>query len=88
MYSFAGVSRITKHIMGEFRENLYDFCKHRCAETRFCAAINYKDGAEGNEINCQLTNTTKQKFDENASAKEKVWTFRRINVDRSLAVNI
>jgi hypothetical protein len=88
MYSFAGVSKLRTHVMTECRENDYTLCALRCAETRFCAAINYKDGAEENENNCQLTNTTKQKFDENASAKEKVWTFRKINVDRSLAVNI
>ena len=74
--------------MAECRENDYTLCALRCAQTRFCAAINYKDGAEGNENNCQLTNTTKPKFDKNASAKEKVWTFRKINVDRRLAVNI
>ena len=71
--------------MGEFKENLYDLCGLLCAETRFCAAINYKDEAEGKENNCQLTNTTEHKFDENASEKEKVWTFRKIDVDRSPA---
>ena len=72
--------------MGEFKENLYDLCGLLCAETRFCVAINYKDGAEGKENNCQLTNTTEHIFDANVSKKEKVWTFRKIDVDRSPAV--
>ena len=37
--------------------------------------------------NCQLTNTTKHKFDENAETKDKVWTFRKVNADRSLLVS-
>ena len=73
--------------MAEYLGTFYTLCVLHCAETRFCVAINFKEKAEENENNCQLTNTTKQKFDENASEKEKVWTFRRINVDRSLAVN-
>ena len=73
--------------MAEYKENIYIFCVLHCAETRFCVAINYKEKAEEDERNCQLTNTTEQKFDENASEKEKVWTFRRIDVDRSQAVN-
>ena len=73
--------------MAEYKGNFYTLCVLHCAETRFCVAINFKEKVEENEINCQLTNTTEPKFDENASEKEKVWTFRRINVDRSLAVN-
>ena len=73
--------------MGEFKENFYDLCGLLCAETRFCVAINYKDEAEGEENNCQLTNTTEHRFDEKAKEKEKVWTFRKIDVDRSPAVN-
>ena len=74
--------------MEECRKNSYAFCGLRCAQTRFCVAINFKEKAEENENNCQLTNTTEQKFDENAPhEEEKVWTFRKIDVDRSLAVN-
>ena len=73
--------------MAEYRINFYAFCGLRCAETRFCVAINFKEKAEKHENNCQLTNTTEQKFDESAPEEEKVWTFRRIDVDRSPAVN-
>ena len=73
--------------MAEYGQNSYAICGLRCVETRFCVAINFKEKAAENEINCQLTNTTEQKFDENASEEEKVWTFRRIDVDRSQAVN-
>ncbi len=74
--------------MHEYTERVYTLCGLHCAETRFCAAINYKEKVEGNEKNCQLTNTTEHKFDENASEKEKFWTFRRVRVDRSIMVNI
>ena len=73
--------------MAEHRGTFYTLCVLHCAETRFCVAINFKEKAEENEINCQLTNTTEQTFDKNAPEEEKVWTFRRINVDRSQAVN-
>ena len=74
--------------MSEFTERSYTSCVLRCAERRFCAAINYKDNIEGSGHNCQLTNTTEPEFDETVSEKEKVWTFRKVDVDRSLAVNI
>ncbi len=74
--------------MQEYKERAYALCGLRCAQTRFCAAINYKDNVERNEMNCQLTNTTEDKFDENASQKEKVWTFRRVRVDKRLMVKI
>ena len=73
--------------MAEYKINFYTLCGLRCAEKRFCVAINFKEKAKDNENNCQLTNTTEQKFDENAPKQEKVWTFRRIDVDRNLAVN-
>ncbi len=74
--------------MHESTKGVYTHCGLRCAETRFCAAINYKDKVKGNERNCQLTNTTEHKFDENASQKENVWTFRRVHVDKSLMVKV
>ena len=87
MFYFLDVSRLKTNIMGEFKEIDYHYCGLSCAETRFCVAINYKDRV-GDEPNCQLTNTTENQFDKNASEKEKVWTFRRVNVDRNPAVNI
>ena len=63
-------------------------CVHHCAVHRFCVAINYKEKLEENTPNCQLTNTTIQKFDENASKKDNVWTFRKVDADRSLVVSI
>jgi hypothetical protein len=74
--------------MAEFTGTFYTLCVLHCAERRFCTAINYKDSTEGNEPNCQLTNTTKHKFDETASEKEKTWTFRKIDIDRTPMVNI
>ena len=63
-------------------------CALECAVHRFCAAINYKEKVKGNEPNCQMTNMTKQTFDENASKEDRVWTFRKVNVDRSQVVSI
>ena len=84
---FVDVCKLKTNIMVEYRTNIYTICGLRCAETRFCVAINFKEKAEDNEMNCQLTNTTEHKFDKNAPDEEKVWTFRRINVDRGQAVN-
>ena len=61
-------------------------CAIHCADHRFCAAINYKEKTDGIEPNCQLTNTTEQKFDNNASKTKRVWTFMKFNVDRNQAV--
>ncbi len=86
-FCFSDVPRLKTNIMHEYTERDYTLCGLRCAETRFCAAINYKDKVERNEINCQLTNTTEHIFDGNNGEKEKVWTFRRVHVDRRLMVN-
>ncbi|XP_028411616.1 lactadherin-like [Dendronephthya gigantea] len=60
------------------------FCELQCAEHRFCVAYNYKKKADEKKFNCQLTNTTEHKFDEHEVGKEEqVWTFYKINVDRS-----
>ena len=75
------------NIIDKFREQTYEFCGLKCAENRFCVAMNYKEKAESNEWNCQLTNTTEQNFDNNAEKKERVWTFIKFNVDRSQAVS-
>ncbi len=53
-------------------------CAIYCAEHRFCVAINYKEKTDGNEPNCQLTNTTEQKFDKNVSKTKRVWTFMKV----------
>ena len=63
-------------------------CVLECAVHRFCVAINYKEKVNGNEPNCQLTNTTEQTFYENASKEDRVWTFKKVNVDRSQVVSI
>jgi hypothetical protein len=62
------------------REPTYEVCGLNCAENRFCVAFNYKEQSEGNEWNCQLTNTTQDKFNNNASEKKRVWTFIKDNV--------
>jgi hypothetical protein len=85
---FEGVSRLTTNIIAEFTEPNFILCVHHCAVHRFCVAINYKKKVEENKPNCQLTNTTKQKFDENASKKDKVWTFRKVDADKSLLVSV
>ena len=86
--SILDVSRLNIHIIEESTQPVYTLCGHLCVVHRFCVAINYKEKVNGNEPNCQLTNTTKHKFDENATAKDKVWTFRKVNADRSLLVSI
>ncbi|CAB4041121.1 Hypothetical predicted protein, partial [Paramuricea clavata] len=78
------VPRIKTNIIAEYTESVYKLCGLRCAGNRFCAAINFKDGVEEKEHNCQLTNTTQPKFDENSRGKEKVWTLRSVDVDRSM----
>ncbi|XP_028411604.1 EGF-like repeat and discoidin I-like domain-containing protein 3 [Dendronephthya gigantea] len=60
------------------------FCELQCAVNRFCVAYNYKKKVDGKGLNCQLTNTTEHKFDKQEVTKEEqVWTFYKINVDRS-----
>ena len=85
--SILDVSRLNIHIIEESSQPVYTLCGHLCVVHRFCVAINYKEKVNGNEPNCQLTNTTKHKFDENAKTKDKVWTFRKVNADRSLLVS-
>ena len=80
------VSSLKTNIIAQFTEPVYTLCAHQCAVHRFCVAINYKEKLGENEPNCQLTNTTKHKFDENTKKKDRVWTFRKVNVDRSLLV--
>ena len=81
------MSRLNIHIIEESTQPVYTLCGHLCVVHRFCVAINYKEKVNGNEPNCQLTNTTKHKFDENAETEDKVWTFRKVNADRSLLVS-
>ena len=64
----------------------YKICALRCAERRFCVAINYKNNVENNEASCQLTNTTEPKFEENAGAEDTGWRFRKVSLDRSQLV--
>ena len=86
---FTDVPRIKTNIIAEYTESVYTLCGLRCAANRFCAAINFKEKVVGKEHNCQLTNTIQPKFaDENSSEKKKVWTFRRVNVDRSMMVSL
>ena len=81
------MSRLNIHIIEESPQPVYTLCGHLCVVHRFCVAINYKEKVNGNEPNCQLTNTTEHKFDKNATAKDNVWTFRKVNADRSLLVS-
>jgi hypothetical protein len=82
------VTRIKTNIIAEYTESVYTLCGLHCAASRFCAAMNFKEKVEGNEHNCQLTNTTQPKFNEHRSEEEKIWTFRRVDVDRSMMVSI
>ncbi|CAB4022465.1 fibropellin-1-like isoform X1, partial [Paramuricea clavata] len=77
------VPSLKTNIIAESRETSYEFCGLKCAENRFCVAVNYKKKAGWNESNCQLTNSTARKFDNISSEKERVWTFIKVNVDRS-----
>ena len=81
------MSRLNIHIIEESTQPVYTLCGHLCVAHRFCVAINYKEKVNSNEANCQLTNTTKHKFEENAKAKDKLWSFRKVNADRSLLVS-
>ena len=85
--SVLDVSRLNIHIIEESSQPVYTLCGHLCVVHRFCVAINYMEKVNGNEPNCQLTNTTKHKFAENAKTEDKVWTFRKVNADRSLLVS-
>ena len=80
------MTSLKTNIIVQLREPTYEVCGLNCAENRFCVAFNYKEKSEGNEWNCQLTNTTQHKFDNNASEKKRVWTFIKDNVDRSQVV--
>ena len=81
------MSRLNINIIDENRQTDYKMCGHHCAVHRFCVAINYKENVTGNETNCQLTNTTNPKFEENAEKKDKVWTFRKVKADKSMLVS-
>ena len=81
------MSRLNINILEESTQPVYTLCGHLCVVHRFCVAINYKEKVNGNEPNCQLTNTTKHKFNENAKTEDKFWTFRKVNADRSLLVS-
>jgi hypothetical protein len=84
---FLDVSSLKTNIIAQFKEPTYRHCALHCAEHRFCVAINYKEKVEGNEPNCQLTNTTEHNFNKNNKEQDRVWTFRRVNVDRSQVVS-
>ena len=85
---FSDVSKLKTNIIAESREEDHTDCALKCAVHRFCVAINYKEKVKGNKLNCQMTNTTKHTFDEYASKEERVWTFRKVNIDRSQVVSI
>ena len=80
------MSRLNSNIIDESRQPVYTLCGHHCAVHRFCVAINHKEKAKSNELNCQLTNTTEHKFDEKVSKEDSAWTFRKVKADRSLLV--
>ena len=84
---FSDVSRLKTNIIQEFKESTYALCAHHCAAHRFCVATNYKRN-DRKGPNCQLTNTTKPKFEENAEKKDKIWVFQKVNADRSMLVSI
>jgi hypothetical protein len=86
-YIFLDVPSLKTNIIAESRETSYEFCGLKCAENRFCVAVNYKKQAAWNESNCQLTNSTARKFGNLSSEKERVWTFIKVNVDRSQVVS-
>ncbi len=86
--NFLDVSSLKVNIIAQFKEPTFKHCALHCAEHRFCVAINFNTEVERNESNCQLTNTTAHKFDENISKKDRVWTFRMVTVDRSQVVSI
>ena len=88
LISISGVSRLKTNIRAEFMESIYALCAHQCAAHRFCVAINYKKYVDEKTPNCQLTNTTKPMFEQNVEQKNKIWTFQKINVDRSMLVRI
>ena len=81
---------IKTNIIAEFMESIHLLCVHHCALHRFCIAINYKKHIYVDEKrpNCQLTNTTKPNFEENAQEKDKIWTFQKVVVDRRELVGI
>ena len=82
------VPKLKTNIMEEITETVGDYkiCALRCAERRFCVAINYNNKVEAGEVNCQLTNTTEPKFEEIAAEEKTAWTFRKISLDRSQLV--
>jgi hypothetical protein len=84
---FLDVSSLKTNIIAQFKEPNFMHCALHCAEHRFCVAINFKETVEGNEPNCQLTNTTEHNLNENVKKQDRVWTLRSINVDRSQVVS-
>ena len=88
VHIFLAVSKLKTNIIAELTEQDCMGCVLECAVHRFCVAINYREKVKGNEPNCQMTNTTEQTFEENASKEDSVWTFRKVNVDRSQVVSI
>ena len=85
---FLGVSSLNANIIDQMQQPVYTLCAHQCAVHRFCVAINYKEIADENEPNCQLTNTTKHNFDESVNKTDGVWTFRLVSTGRSLMVRV
>jgi hypothetical protein len=84
---FLDVPSLNTNIIAQLREPTYESCGLKCAENRFCVAVNYKKNCAWNEPNCQLTNSTEGKFDHISSKKEQAWTFIKVNVDRSQVVS-
>ena len=56
--------------------NVYSWthCGTSCLRKRFCVAYNYKENAKGNEMNCQLTATTRHHFEKGREGDDG-WSF-------------
>ena len=74
--------------MDEYTDSSLALCAHHCVVRRFCVAVNYRTNVRRKEPNCQLTNTTKQNFEENASQMDRDWTFRKVNLNQTQLVSI
>ncbi|CAB4001006.1 hypothetical protein pdam_00015076 [Paramuricea clavata] len=71
---YQDISRLKEDIISESRQRSLVHCGSSCSRHRFCIAYNYKENCKENETNCQLSDTTKHKF-EKTSHGDNGWTF-------------
>ena len=81
IYKFSGLSRLKNDVISKSSVLSWLDCAIGCLGKRFCAAFNFKENSNKNEINCQLSHKAEHKF-KRRSAEDNDWTLYEVYGER------